>query len=99
MDPLTGSQAQPPATHSLLVTQTPSKYAATSTPSSPSTEMPRISSSQSGYSLKRSFACTNLLLLSLASPDGSVGSDASLVPRVRMSCSKEKSKPNTSTEK
>lgn len=65
--------------------------------SSPSTELPRISSSQSGYSLKRSFACTNLLLLSMASPDGSVDSEASLIPHVHMSCSKDKSKPTTST--
>lgn len=65
--------------------------------SSPGTELPRISSSQSGYSLKRSFACTNLLLLSLASPDGSVGSEAPLVPHIRVSCSKDKSKPTAST--
>lgn len=32
MDPLTGSQAHPPAPHSLLVPQVPTKYAATSTP-------------------------------------------------------------------
>lgn len=32
MDPLTGSQAQPPAPHPLLVPQAPTKYAAISTP-------------------------------------------------------------------
>lgn len=32
MDPLTGSQAHPPASHSLLVPQVSTKYAATSTP-------------------------------------------------------------------
>lgn len=61
--------------------------------SPPIAEFPRNSTPQNCYGLKRTFACTNLLLLSPASPDSSAEREASLGPPVHTSCSQDKSEP------
>lgn len=63
--------------------------------SPPIAEFRRSSTPQNCYNLKRTFACTNLLPLSLASPDSSAEREASLSPRPHTSCSQDKSEPTT----
>eukprot|EP00075_Anas_platyrhynchos_P035610 XP_027324863.1 testis-specific serine kinase substrate isoform X3 [Anas platyrhynchos] len=61
-----GSQAQPPVSCPLLGPGPPQALARHAAISSPGNSTP-----QNCYNLKRTFACTNLLQLSLASPDSS----------------------------
>lgn len=61
--------------------------------SPPIAEFRRNSTPQNCYNLKRTFACTNLLLLSLASPDSPTDKEASLGPHLHTSCSQDKSEP------
>ncbi|KAM6244473.1 testis-specific serine kinase substrate isoform 2-T2 [Spheniscus humboldti] len=94
MDPTSGTRAQPAAPRPLLgAPQALTKPAAASFLGPPSAEFPRSSPPSNCCSLKRTLACTNLLLLSLADADDAADEEASPGPRLHTPCPKDSTQP------
>ncbi|KAM9599161.1 testis-specific serine kinase substrate isoform 2-T2 [Morphnus guianensis] len=92
MDPKSGTPAQPAAPRPLLEVGAPqglTKPASVSFLGPPSAEFPRSPPPPNCCTLKRTFACTNLLLLSLADPDGAADGEASPGPHLHTPCPRD----------
>ncbi|XP_069665713.1 testis-specific serine kinase substrate [Haliaeetus albicilla] len=92
MDPKSGTPAQPAAPRPLLELGAPqglTKPAAVSFLGPASAEFPRSRPPPNCCTLKRTFACTNLLLLSLADPDGAADGEASPGPHLHTPCPRD----------
>ncbi|XP_054699331.1 nascent polypeptide-associated complex subunit alpha, muscle-specific form-like isoform X2 [Grus americana] len=95
-DPTSGTHAQPAAPRPLLglgVPQALAKPAATLFLGPPSAEFPGSTPPPNCCSLKRTFACTNLLLLSLADPDDATDEAASPGPCRHILCPEDNTEP------